>query len=324
MKIKRVFSILASVIVILVFSTVTMAASGATNKTPLFSKVQPGGVFVISDETDGVGNIWFVDSGATQASDAAGYGRNPDAPFATIDYAIGQASASNGDRIFVAPGHAENIATPNAINIDVAGVRIIGQGVGRNRPVITWSGLSAYIGVDTANAALENVVLDLSATSQVAVGSGVSFNVNATDFEFLNNEVIVSEAGGGAATRALNFWSGGTRTLVQGNKFIGDLIYSESAVTEVITISANAIHDLHIIDNYIQAYSTAALINGNSTSVSGFLLKGTDIFQANDAGSKSLAFSLGDNCVGVVLDTIAVYTSGVTYTTGVICSIDGY
>ena len=35
------------------------------------------------------GNVWFVDSGATNAADTATNGKSAAYPFATLDYAIG-------------------------------------------------------------------------------------------------------------------------------------------------------------------------------------------------------------------------------------------
>src|SRR5690349_3795433 len=100
-------------------------------RTALFSRHQPGGVFTVDDLAEHPGDIYFVGSGVTGATDAAGYGKTPDAPFATLDYAIGQCTASQGDVIYLLPGHTE---TTTAIALDVAGVRIIGLGWGRIRP----------------------------------------------------------------------------------------------------------------------------------------------------------------------------------------------
>ncbi len=108
-----------------------------TNRTALFSQHQPGGVFTIADLTDHPGNIWFVDRGHAAAADSAGAGKNPDAPFSTIDYAIGQCTASNGDVIYVMPGHTESITAAAGIAADVAGISIIGLGVGATRPTVT-------------------------------------------------------------------------------------------------------------------------------------------------------------------------------------------
>ena len=73
--------------------------------TKLFVRNQPGGLFSIYDSGMCPGDVYYVDSTHASASDGAGFGRNPDSPFATLDYAVGQCTASKGDLIVVMPGH---------------------------------------------------------------------------------------------------------------------------------------------------------------------------------------------------------------------------
>lgn len=109
-----------------------MASSGVS-KTPLFVRKASGGLFSVVNETMTTGNIFFVY--ATTGSDSAGYGRSPDSPFATLDYAIGNCTASQNDYIFVMPGHAETLTAQ--VRADVAGITIVGLGNGDNRPLFT-------------------------------------------------------------------------------------------------------------------------------------------------------------------------------------------
>jgi hypothetical protein len=110
------------------------------NRTALFSRVQPGGVFTIDDLKEAPGNIFFVDSGETvHGGDSAGFGRSPDSPFLTLDYAIGNCTANNGDVIYLMPGHAETIIADSGVDIDVAGVKVIGLGWGGSRPTFTFT-----------------------------------------------------------------------------------------------------------------------------------------------------------------------------------------
>ena len=109
------------------------------NRTALFSRQQPGGVFSIQDMLDHPGDIWFVDSTCAAASDSAGFGKNPDAPFATLDYAVGKCTASKGDVIYMMPGHAETIIADSGVDIDVVGVKVVGLGKGADRPTFNFT-----------------------------------------------------------------------------------------------------------------------------------------------------------------------------------------
>ncbi len=148
-----------------------------TNRTLLQSRQNPGGLFDIVNFDDHPGSVFFVGSGVTGATDAAGYGDSPDAPFATLDYAIGQCTANKGDVIYVLPGHAE---TTTAIALDVAGVKIKGLGYGRSRPSLTaTTAATDLLNVTAANCVLENVRLIGAASGVTALLDG---SAAATDF----------------------------------------------------------------------------------------------------------------------------------------------
>lgn len=127
-------------------------------KTALFSRKQSGGVFVFTDESATTGNIFFVDSGATEAADSTKNGGNPDFPFATIDYAVSQCTASNGDRIYVMPGHAEAVVEAAGLDFDKAGIEVIGIGVGTSRPTITLgTAVAATVEIGAVDVVLRNL-----------------------------------------------------------------------------------------------------------------------------------------------------------------------
>lgn len=105
------------------------------------------------------GNVFFVDSGHASASDTPGGGTSPDAPFATLDFAIGQCTASNGDHIICMPGHSETLSSAGAITFDVAGVTVIGIGHGANRPTfLVDAAATTDIDITAANVVLRNLV----------------------------------------------------------------------------------------------------------------------------------------------------------------------
>lgn len=149
-------------------------------RTALFSRSQPGGVYTISDIEAHPGEIFFVDSGHAAASDAAGNGKNPDKPFATIDYAVGNCTANNGDVIYVMPGHTETLSDAGQLVFDVAGIKVIGLGHGESRPkIVHGTATDADVDITGASTYLKNLVF-CADFADVAV----SIDLDATDCTF--------------------------------------------------------------------------------------------------------------------------------------------
>ena len=102
-----------------------------------------------------IGNVIFVNSAI--GSDTTGYGRSPEAPVATVDYAVGLCTTNNDDHVIVAAGHAETITAASAIDFDVAGITVIGLGVGDNKPAITFgTATTATVRINAKNVRLKN------------------------------------------------------------------------------------------------------------------------------------------------------------------------
>jgi hypothetical protein len=111
----------------------------------------PGKVFWVSNSTVQLDN---------QRSGSNGNDGTFNAPFSTLAYAISQCVADRGDIIFIKPGHAETISSATALALNVAGVAIVGLGLGTKRPTFTLdTATTATIGVSAANVSLKNVVI---------------------------------------------------------------------------------------------------------------------------------------------------------------------
>ena len=164
-------------------------------KTELFVRKASGGVFTVVNESLTTGNIFFVDSGSSTGGTSAGFGNNPDAPFTTIDSAINQTTANNGDVIYVMAGHSETLTGASAITCDVAGVTVIGLGRGTARPTLLLdASASVSIVVSAANVRWENVVFsaghaDITAAIEVSATNAefhkCEWKENTTDENFL-------------------------------------------------------------------------------------------------------------------------------------------
>ena len=137
------------------------------------------------------GQVFWVGNASANVlpGHVAGSDGNPgtfSAPFATLDYAIGRCTANRGDIIFIKPGHAETITSATAINLDVAGVAIVGLGSGTKRPTFTYTTANtATIPVTADNMSIQNcrfIGNFLSIASAFTVGAAAYFAVEKCSF----------------------------------------------------------------------------------------------------------------------------------------------
>ena len=129
------------------------------------------------------GDVYFVDSGSSQASDGNA-ATDQKAPAATWDGAIAKCTANNGDVIFLMPGHSETVTT--AIAMDVAGVRVIGLGWGRSIPAITPSGTIDCVNVTAANCVIENVRF-------IGAAASVTAQINVAGDDFTGHKLVIQQ-----------------------------------------------------------------------------------------------------------------------------------
>lgn len=182
--------------------------------TKLFGRNQRGGMFSIIDrETFPTGDIWWVGSAETNASDSAGAGRNPELPLATLEYAV-ETACSAGDTIFVMPNHNEDLGDAQ-IDIAAAGLRIIGLGMGTDRPRIDFNHANASINVGAASVEIRNIRLLPSIT---AVLIGIDVEAGMTDCHLIDLDIMPGEDAGDADEfdSAIEFKAGCDRGLVRG------------------------------------------------------------------------------------------------------------
>jgi len=116
----------------------------------------------LQDELDAIGRtsgkVWYVNSTTTNASDTTASGESWDSPLATIDAAVGKCTANVGHKIYVGPGHAETVTAAAGLVFDIAGIEVVGFGIGTNRPAINLgTATTADVDVDAANVTLRNL-----------------------------------------------------------------------------------------------------------------------------------------------------------------------
>jgi len=220
--------------------------------------------------TTNPGEVFWVNGSGVLAKNGVGGSNGNDGsyrkPFATIDYAVGRCTANRGDIIVVMPGHSEVIGAASALDVDVAGVAIIGLGSGTDRPDLNFSATAGTVDLAAANVTLYNLTLTAD-VSAVVVGVNVDaagctidnceFNLNATGddfltmvdadavdgFTFTNNKVYAEDNVAGAA-EAIRLDTA-TNYVISNNIIMGE--FSDGCI-----ISEGAAGSLGIIsDNYL-------------------------------------------------------------------------
>jgi hypothetical protein len=129
------------------------------------------------------GNSYFVDSGATGASDSND-GKSWANCCATLDGAINKCTANQGDVIYIAEGHSESWTTTGAKAIfDTAGITVIGLGTGSDRPTFSYGHTDATWTISAANITLINLLFITAVDSVVIYGT-----ISGTDCTMINCE----------------------------------------------------------------------------------------------------------------------------------------
>jgi len=298
------------------------------NKTPLFVRKQSGGMFSVVQESMTTGSIFFVHSG-TGVNSVNG-GQNPDAPLATLDYAIGLCTANKGDVIYVMPGHAETIAATEGFDADVAGIKIIGLGWGASRPTFNFTATASQVNVGANSVHLENLRFT-AGVSAVAAGLQVE---GFTDFVCRNCEWYW----GGTTTwdfaLSIELEAGSSRALIENCRFL-----AEPAVAGAVSAVklSGASHNVRVTDcEFMGDYSTACL-NGITTLSQGLMFL-DNLVHNTDAAEPYLEVLTGTTGIisntrgqaggatiaaNAVADAMSHCENFVTNTTGTIAVVKG-
>jgi hypothetical protein len=171
----------------------------------------------------------------------------------------------------VKPGHAETISDATSLLLDVAGISIIGLGVGSNRPTLTFStAATANIPVTAANVALQNFLFVANfadiASFFTATGTSTPTDFAVENCEFRDTSSILN---------ALTVITGNaTANSMDGLVFSGNRITSlgTTAATTAIVLSS-ATKRVRIMDNFgnwAVLNDTAAMLAAGANALTDF------------------------------------------------------
>lgn len=221
------------------------------------------------------------------------FGYDPDGTlryFDDVDSAIGECTANAGDRILAMPGHTETITAASGIDMDVAGVSLIGLGLGSDRPTITFTTVdSADMDFGADNLLIKNIVfvcgvdgldepLDIEAsvdnvtfedcefrddTASMQTDRWIQTAATNTNLKLINCEHVGSDTAGAVAFITITGGSGHViKNLVSNGNFSAGNIQLLTTLTNDILIDGCILENANAVDVNIE---------GNSLSSTGWI-----------------------------------------------------
>lgn len=266
---------------------------GVTIRGVPILQTNPGKVFWLSNNTTGLL--------PGQRGGSNGNKGDFNSPLATLAGAVALCVANRGDIIVVKPGHAETISSATALSLSIAGVAIVGLGVGSNRPKFTLdTANTATINVTAANVSMQNCqiianFLSIAAAFTLTTAKWFTLqNCYIADtsgvLDFLN---VVKSTGAANTIDGLTVtdcvWNSlGTtsmNTMVLSANDVDSMTLSRNQVTQVTTVDAAALTvitagvltNLMVNDNAVYRKNTTtangSLINVGGTTSTGFVIR---------------------------------------------------
>lgn len=232
----------------------------------------------------------------------------------TLQAAIDLATSNEDDVIFLTNGHSETITAAAQIIVNKTGVKIIGLGVGSNRPTINFTTvIGADLEIDNNFTVFENIIFDLTGFDALTA----PIDVDATYCTFKNCEFITADVDGQCILGILTDANASGLT-VENCYFRGTQTAGTTAAIRIVGGSN------HVIRNnvFIGAYGAGVgAIQSLTTDCDNTLVKDNFIWNTTAASTKALVFT-AESTAFIVGNKMQI-KSGVAPITGAFASWAG-
>lgn len=209
----------------------------------------------------------------------------------TLDAAISACTANRGDVIYVTEGYTEAV-TVSSVAFDVAGVTIIGLGVGSNKPTFTFAATDSRINVTAANGRFQNLRIE------AAVGDVVTAFLHATAAQ--NTQYVDIEFYATSTFNFINCYTLGAANISDGCRWERNYLRTADAGQLALCVTAAAHNDLKFYNNYVvHAAAAAGLLTAGSANLLGLDVRGNFVQTGQT-----------DGAVGVLVITTSTASSG--------------
>jgi hypothetical protein len=276
-------------------------------------------VIGVGEETMTTGNVFFVDSGHTSASDG-NLMDAPDAPGATIDAAMAKCTANNGDIIFVMPGHAEDIAATD-ITMDVAGVWVRGLGWGASRPTLTFTATGSTIAMSADSTRISNLRLvpGIAAVVAAVTMTGDDLIVENCETVVHATSEFVSLISAGVTT------AGSDRSIIRNNKLAS--LHTAGATSGILLTGCD---DLVIVGNVVTGHFGEHALDNTTAGTADEILRAyiaDNTFRNDSSTGGDLAVELDDAATGMFAGNMlsgGLATTAANFNIGNMASLESY
>ena len=240
-------------------------------------------------QSKGRGTFYYVYSGTGSDSYT---GLDKDHPLATLDAAIGKCTANAGDVIFVLQNHAETMGT-GSVDVDVAGITIIGLGSGSDRPCFTFDTATDTFVMGSAgdNCTIYNLAF-FPAVNQCVVG--VQIEDGADNVAIINCEWLESTTAANEFLTMMDLVEEASDLTVYGCRFTS---VDAAGATSAIDIGDGAATRLRVQNCWFDGDWSTACISSDQSNLQ-MLIKDCD-FTNNNSGEPLLEFT-GTGSTGIV------------------------
>lgn len=260
----------------------------------------------------GSGKVWYVNSVTGQ--DANGKGKDPSSPFATIAYAVSATGVVSGDIILVAPLHVETISAAAGINLNVAGITVVGLGNRSQRPAITL-GTAVGATIALAAAGCELINLHIDATGFDAITKAINVTAAGCALRFCK---LVQSGATNQATNMVTLGAGASQFTIDSCECDA----SGAAGAASFLASAAAVADLTVKDSNIYGDFSVAPFSSTSTfHITNMLITRNRLRQSNGTAKNVFNFTTSstgtishNTCEGTTWSTAADVASNSTST----------
>lgn len=235
-----------------------------------------------------------------------------DQPFSTIAGALLQCVANRGDIVFVKPGHTETVSAAGGIVLSVAGVAIIGLGMGSTRPTVTLgTANTATITVTANNVTVSNFLfkanfLDIATCFSIA-NAQVATDFTVDNCEFRDTSVVLDFVSCVTVGTTANIADGLTLT----NNRVNAAILTTVPAAQTFLVTGSIIDRLNVSNNVViypkTLADTACLIAAGANDLTGALVRGNLTFRPSTSTTGHLISSSSTASSGWVADNYCAH-----------------